>query len=175
MSLLSLAPCVRSVFPGDEVSLRRLSPATSLEHESRIAAHSSGDALYLVAAQDDLVMGHVLLLWSGSRHRHVRQALGVFPEIARLYVAPEYRSGGIARGLLRAAEAAASDRGIDRVGLAVEPATPAEHLYLSSGYLQAPLGPFDSPLALDDRGEALTHRVQYLTKPLVGFEAALMG
>ena len=65
-------------------------------------------------------------------------------EIKRMYVAPDSRGSGVATALLRALEAAATDRGWTTLRLETGPAQPeAMRFYEREGYRQIPLfGPY---------------------------------
>ncbi len=76
---------------------------------------------------------------------------GTGGEIKRLYVAPACRGQGVARHLLRALEAAASNRGCRRLELETGPFQPeALGLYASLGYeRRGPFGHYtDDPLSV---------------------------
>ena len=76
---------------------------------------------------------------------------GIGGEIKRLYVAPSCRGQGVARHLLRALEAAASNRGCRRLELETGPFQPeALGLYASLGYeRRGPFGHYtDDPLSV---------------------------
>jgi GNAT superfamily N-acetyltransferase len=126
---------VRSLEPPELRLVADSMPARPLEkHRERLEQQRRGEALYLVAWDDGVPIGHGLLRWRGR--------LG-FPQVEDLFVNPDRRDEGIGTRLLDAAELEARRHGHDRLGLgvAVENAG-ARRLYSRRGYAPAGLQPY---------------------------------
>jgi GNAT superfamily N-acetyltransferase len=132
---------VRPIVPGDIESLAYHVKPKPLLHETRAQLQRDGRAVYLVALDDEMAVGHAFLKLPPLGDEHPR--LPDVPEVEDLYVVAGRRSRGIGGRLLAEAERAATDRGYRRVGLAVgiENAG-AQRLYARAGYDDTGLGEF---------------------------------
>jgi predicted GNAT family N-acyltransferase len=82
-----------------------------------------GEALHIVAVDDDRVIGTCRLLLRGSVAR-----------LGRLAVEPDHRGNGVAAAILSQADGAARDAGADAISLHAQ--TYALELYLRAGYAE---------------------------------------
>ena len=132
---------VRPIVPGDVEPLARHVKPTPLLHTARSELQRHGRALYLIALDDTVPLGHALLKFPPLGSEHPR--LNGVPEVEDLYVAEGVRSNGIGTRLLNEAEERALAHGYTRTGLAVGVEnTRAQQLYERTGYTDASLGEF---------------------------------
>jgi ribosomal protein S18 acetylase RimI-like enzyme len=148
---------VRPIRPGDAEALARHVKPAPLLHEARAQLQRDERAVYLVAADDEVPVGHALLKLPPLGTEHPR--LPGVPEVEDLYVAAPCRSNGIGSHLLKETEHVARQRGFDRVGLAVAVRNvAARRFYERAGYEDAGLGEFWI--------EGARETCRYLVKPL---------
>ena len=110
-------------------------------HALDLESLKQDNVLFFVARDDDrLAVGCCAVVLHAA-----------YGEIKRMYVAPRCRGRGIARGLLRALEAASTNRGCRLLKLESGPFQPeALGLYAALGYeRRGPFGPYaDDPLSV---------------------------
>lgn len=94
-----------------------------------------GVILY-VAFKDEQIAGTIQLHLSQKQNGLHRA------EIAKLLTHPQYRSNGVARALLKEAENRAKAEGRSLLVLDTREGDPSNHLYRSSGYVEAGKIPF---------------------------------
>ena len=111
------------------------------KHRERLARQEAGEAVYLVAWDAGLPVGHLLLKWGGAGAEPMASRLRDCPAVEDFTVRPEYRSQGVGSHLLDTAEGLARGRGFERIGLSVGVEnTRARALYERRGYADAGLG-----------------------------------
>ncbi|MCZ6636365.1 MAG: GNAT family N-acetyltransferase [bacterium] len=88
-------------------------------HRRRFGLQKRGKLVFLIAWQSRIPVGQVLLQWQGGDNAAIQPKPRPYPEIASLFVAPEYRLKGIATQLIDTAEAIARQRGYTHIGLCV--------------------------------------------------------
>jgi ribosomal protein S18 acetylase RimI-like enzyme len=116
----------------------------SSHQRDRAAAHASGIATFLLAWEDAVPLGYLLIKWSGADEEIVHRLIGHSVELNAITVAAEHRSGGIGSALIDAAERRVRARGYSRVGLAVGLTNiRAARLYERLGYQTWDHGTFD--------------------------------
>jgi GNAT superfamily N-acetyltransferase len=92
---------------------------------------------YVTAWLSDLPVGHLYVKWDGSTDHEVRSRIPPrTPELSNVSVwPPTWRSSGIGRALVHAAEAVVKARGFEQVGMGVEVTNErARRLYERLGY-----------------------------------------
>lgn len=109
------------------------------KHAQRIARQERGEALYLLACDNDRILGHLVLKWDGPGHPLVRTLVEHCAEVEDFVVDPERRSQGIGGAMLDGAGEEARARGIARLGLGVGHGNPrARALYERCGFVLVP-------------------------------------
>jgi ribosomal protein S18 acetylase RimI-like enzyme len=104
----------------------------ALHHRERFGMQEAGTAVYLLAWRGDELAGWCTVL-TASKYGHVRQVLGVFPEMNALEARPQRHGTGTK--LITYAENIARARGATLIGLAVEVSNHgARRLYERLGY-----------------------------------------
>jgi GNAT superfamily N-acetyltransferase len=94
-----------------------ISGLLTCEHESLIGAD---DITLWVGVTEDSICGHVNLHWTGFRTNDFAEKFPDTPVLNGLAVWPEnLRKQGIGKALVRIAEASATSKGFDRIGLDV--------------------------------------------------------
>jgi len=141
------------------------------KHADRSVRQSEGRVVYLIAWYNGAPIGHALLKWQGADEDHIASVLqGTCPDVEDLFVLESFRSQGVGRRILDAAERLACERGFQYIGLSVGVDNPrARALYERCGYRDAGLGPLREHLEyLDASGRRQTwdEICVYLTKPL---------
>lgn len=125
---------VRLCSESDLVLLNKAIPEPGY-HERRFEQQQTGKASYLLAWQNGVPVGHLLIKWEGSGPQ-VNKYLPEVPELNAIGVfPPEKRSQGIGRQLIDRAEMIVKDKGFKQVSLAVEiDNSRAKELYEKLGY-----------------------------------------
>jgi GNAT superfamily N-acetyltransferase len=141
------------------------------KHADRSIRQGKGQVVYLIAWYNGAPIGHALLKWQGAEEDQVVSALqGMCPDVEDLLVLESFRSQGVGRQILDAAERLACERGFPHIGLSVGAGSPrARSLYEHLGYRDAGLGPLHEHLEyLDASGQRQTwdETCVYLTKSL---------
>lgn len=140
------------------------------KHIERFISQENGDALYLVAWDGKLPVGHLLLKWRGTADEPVASEIKDCPDLEDLFVCPDYRSSGIGTRLLECAEHAAAKRGDTRIGLGVSVDNPrARSLYERLGYIDTGLDEYEAGgvyIERDGSERTWSEVCVYLTKPL---------
>ncbi len=139
-------------------------------HERRFAAQQDGKGSYLLAWQNGVPVGHLLIKWEGSGPQ-VNKYLPDTPELNAIGVwPPKNRSKGIGGQLIEKAEGMAKEKGFKQVALAVEiDNSRAKELYEKLGYKDWGHGEyFDEWVEKGDDGEEIQHKdpCYYLVKNL---------
>ena len=139
-------------------------------HRERFALQQEGHALYLVAWQEDVPVGHVLLEWTGTTTMPIAALVEHCPNIADLFVCPEHRSRGIGSRLLAVVESLVQQHGYPQVGLGVAiDNVRARALYERCGYQDAGFAAYPLEwVGVDEQGheQLRTEICIYLIKPL---------
>lgn len=144
----------------------------AFRHRPRLMLQDAGRASYLVAFEDGMPVGHLLLKWGGGTDVVVWEHLDVAtcPEVEDLRVREDRRREGIGSALMAAAEARARASGYPRIGLGVGAGNEgARALYERRGYRDAGVPRYDvADPAVDADGDPSSRRetVLYLVKPL---------
>jgi Acetyltransferases len=125
-------------------------------HYERFLSQRSGILIYLIAWQNGLPIGSVMLRWKGKSLPTLEQRYPGCPHLIDLYVVSAYRSCGVGTRLLEAAEAAARQRGYTHIGLSVALENRrARSLYTRRGYQDAGLDSYYiSWTEIDGEGKA---------------------
>lgn len=144
-------------------------PAQS-HHESRFDEQIAGRGSYLIAWQNGIPVGHLLIKWRGSGTQ-VSKYLTDTPELNAVGVwPPEKRSQGIGKQLIETAERIAKEKGFKQVALAVEIDNHrAKVLYKKIGYQDWGHGVyFDKWVEKDMNGKDIQHNdpCYYMVKQL---------
>lgn len=122
------------------------------KHMERLTRQEKGDAVYLVAWDEELPVGHLLLKWRGTSDDPLAPDIKDCPDLEDLFVIPNHRSSGIGSRLLECAEQAAGGRGNTRIGLGVGVDNPrARRLYLRLGYRETGTGRYETGGVYIDR------------------------
>jgi GNAT superfamily N-acetyltransferase len=159
-------PVLVATFPEDGA-------APTNRHIDRFARQQRGEITCLAAWDGRLPIGYVFLRWPGSPDATEQaRSLGCV-ELGDLSVAEHARRRGAGRMLLEAAEALATRRGYDVLGLEVTESNPfndaARALYRRLGYRDAGFGTFISGYTYWD-ADGQPHRDEephrYMTKRL---------
>lgn len=153
----------------DLAMLNKAIPAPGY-HEKRFAMQQYGKGSYLLAWQNGVPVGHLLIKWEGSGPQ-VNEHLADVPELNAIGVwPPQRRSQGIGRQLIDKAEAMVREKGFKRVALAVETDNSrAKELYEKLGYKDWGHGEyFDAWTEKAKNGEEVQHKDPcfYLVKGL---------
>jgi GNAT superfamily N-acetyltransferase len=127
---------------------------------------------YVTAWLSDLPVGHLYVKWDGSTDHEVRFRIPRTPELSNVSVwPPTWRSGGIGRALVGAAETVVKARGFEQVGLGVEVTNErARRLYENLGYRDWGFGIYHDQWAeaAEDGTEVLhVDPCNYLVKKLI--------
>ena len=145
--------------------------AAPQKHSDRFARQEKGEAVYLVAWNANLPVGHLLLKWQGTADEPMASDIGDCPDLEDLFVCPEYRSIGIGTRLLECAERAAKERGHAQIGLGVSVDNPrARSVYQRLQYVDTGLGEYETGGVYVDRDgseRSWTEVCVYLTKYLM--------
>jgi GNAT superfamily N-acetyltransferase len=163
---VDVRPC--TVEDIDRLRAQDLPPQDIQHHEERWTAQQSGEAIYLLAWQGNVVVGRVTLLFR-SKYPEVTRLLGEVPEMNALEARPQGQ--GIGTATIGAAEHEAARRGASVIGLAVELGNDgARRLYERLGYVEWDHGlVVDRWKERDDRGEVVREHADecfYFTKRL---------
>ncbi len=166
---VSVRPCTASDVDVLETAIP--SPGQSRFHARRFDAQVRGESTYLIAWHGEQPVGHLGLRWAGPRSPCAQPSLADAPEIWAVGTwPPEARRQGVGTALLLEAEAAALERGFDRVCLGVEiENTNARRLYKRLGYRDSAVGAYeDSWTSTDDDGREVVNTATcvYLVKRL---------
>ncbi len=113
-------------------------------HTKRYEQQKNGDAVYLLAVQGSIPVGHALLKWKGATDEPITANLSEpAPDVEDLFVHEEHRNRKVASRLLGKAELLARDRGYKQIGLSCgADNTLARALYDQRGYLDSGIAPY---------------------------------
>lgn len=152
-SQILIRPAVPEDIPRLEAHLTRRMPGT---HGDRVAMQGRGVAVYLIACEGALPVGHVLVEWDASPPT----VFPPYPILSDIAVHPGHQSRGIGSQLMAQAEDLAAQRAYRQVGLDVAVDNlRARALYERRGYRDSGLGTRGHRWAfLDDVGQE--HRQQ---------------
>lgn len=151
---------------------RGLPQRSRFVHHGRFAEQREERLRYLIAWRADVAVGHAVLIWPESRHASEFAEREWCVEVGDIFVVPWHRRRGAARALMAAAESAALEHGVPKLGLATaldEGYAAARCLYAELGYTDAGHGVFLQTAAIpDDLGgrQVFTGTLVYLTKTL---------
>ncbi len=117
MSPITITPCTEKDL---EQVIAKLPPfGLAHHHRSRFSEQLAGIATYLIAWQEDIPIGTVLISWHGDGHARVDDFLPNTPSIKALAVRPDLQSKGIGTQIMQSAENLVKEKGFGQVGLAV--------------------------------------------------------
>lgn len=96
----------------------------------RIEKSQEGTVAYFVAEENEVIVGHILLKFYG------KDTAPSYPDIEDAFVKEAERSKGIGTLLIQKVEIAAKEKGVNKIGLAVNPTLnhKAKALYERLGY-----------------------------------------
>ncbi|NIM04814.1 MAG: GNAT family N-acetyltransferase [Armatimonadetes bacterium] len=138
-------------------------------HAFRYTRQQDGRSTYLIAWLGEVPVGHLDLRWQGAEESLIaQQHLAEHAELNGIVVLSEYRSQGIGRRLIAAAEQMARERGFREacLGVNIENAR-ARSLYERLGYRDWGHGVVEATWLLpDEHGTRHTEQVIYLRKEL---------
>ena len=144
--------------------------AAAKKHSVRFMRQAKGEFEYLVAWNEELPVGHLLLKWRGTASEPMTPKFEDCPDLEDLFVIPDCRSIGIGTRLLECAEQAVRERGYARIGLEVSVDNPrAKSLYQRLGYRDTGTGQYESGGVYVDKDgseKSWTEACVYLIKPL---------
>lgn len=121
------------------LSAQPLSTGLPDKHHNRIALQSQGHMEYILALQDDTLIGHLLLKWNGPEDPFLKRMLPPCAEIEDFMVAEEWQGRGIGSAMLEFAAARAREHGETRLGLSAGIANErARALYDRHGFVVMP-------------------------------------
>ena len=139
-------------------------------HRDRFAQQHRGSAVYLMAWQEERLVGHLLLTWHGPTVEPVASCLAECAEIQDVAVREDLRSRGIGTRMLAVAEDLAWQRGARLLGIGVALDNPrARTLYGRLGFADSGCGEYEVGWPYIDRdGQQRWHeeRCVYLVKQL---------
>lgn len=156
---------IRPATPADLPELIGVKPDAPL-HQERLDRQARGEVAYLVAGvAEQSVLGYVLVKWRGDSHH------SEFPMLEDLLVRPPVRGRGVGSRLIRHAESLCRVRGVQRLGLGVNPTDNlrAKELYERLGYQNAGEPPrYDIYAVTDETGQRRLYEDRWilLTKDL---------
>lgn len=146
------------------------------KHRERFNRQQKGVVTCLIAWNEKLPAGHVLIEWAGSTDEPMASVLETCPDFQDLWVLPDFRSKGIGSKLLDAAENLAGQREYAQVGLGVSiDNRRARSLFARRGYKDAGLGHYvTGGHYLDRQGkqQPWSEICDYLIRPLWNFRSA---
>jgi GNAT superfamily N-acetyltransferase len=148
---------------------RHFSSGDSRLHAFRYARQQEGHSVYLIAWLAEVPVGHLDLWWQGAEDcPSAQQHLDGCPELNGIAVLPEYRSQGLGRRLIAAAEQMARAREFREMCVGVEPEnTRARSLYERLGYRDWGHGVVEAYWLLPDQhGRRHAEQAVYLRKKL---------
>lgn len=100
-------------------------------YTQRIIETNEGRSTYLVAGQDDQVIGQVFLKYYGTK------TYPEYPNMEDLFVGEDFRDQGVGTALIKECESRTKEKGFTRIGLSVNPSLnkKAMSLYEKLGYV----------------------------------------
>jgi GNAT superfamily N-acetyltransferase len=122
---------IRLAHNSDLEQLKLIKPSITTETvQERLALQIKQKAEFFVVDTEKELAGFALLKWFG-KPTHPE-----YPDIEDLYIKESYRGKGLATMLLQECEKKAKDKGVTKIGIAVNPSEncPAKKLYLKCGY-----------------------------------------
>jgi len=163
---------IRPAEPRDIEPLKTALPKREPNRDvERLAMQGRGEAVYLLAVQDDIPVGRLLLQWGGAKD--VPSGEGVAtdaPAIEDLFVLKEHRNRKVVSRLLESAERLAAERGYKQIGLSFGTEdTAARDLYEKHGYVDTGVPPYTVGGKYTDaegKEQEWTEEVVYLVHPL---------
>jgi GNAT superfamily N-acetyltransferase len=109
------------------------------KHGERLDRQERDEVLYLLAVQNERIIGHLLLKWDCPEDLHVRSLIPTCAEVEDFVVAPEKRGAGVGSRMLDFAGSQCVERGTSRLGIAVGIGNPAaQSLYERRGFTLVP-------------------------------------
>ena len=146
-------------------------------HRDRFAQQRRGSTVYLMAWQEERLVGHLLLTWHGPTVEPVASCLAECVELQDVAVREDLRSRGIGTRMLTVAENLARQRGARRLGIGVALDNPrARALYERLGFADSGCGEYEVGWpSIDQDGQQRWHdeRCVYLVKQLSSGERAV--
>ena len=123
---------LRDVVSGDLATLSVIKPTKALHHD-RMRDADSGYIRYMVAEQENTIIGFGLIVFKSPE---TWTKMRVLPAIVDLYVKPDFRSQGIGTSMIHEMEKTAFKRGCSEIFIGVDPDfnQRAYSLYLRLGY-----------------------------------------
>ena len=117
--------------------------ASSKKHRKRFDRQQEGHAVYLVAWDEGLPVGHAFVKWDGSSDQPIASKVGRCADIEDLFVRHDWRSKGVGSQMLDRASTLAKREGYSRIGLGVDVDNPrARSLYERKGFADSGLGEY---------------------------------
>jgi GNAT superfamily N-acetyltransferase len=109
------------------------------KHGERLDRQERDEVLYLLAVQNERIIGHLLLKWDCPEDLHVRDLIPSCAEVEDFVVAPDKRGAGVGSRMLDFAGLQCVQRGTTRLGIAVGIGNPAaQSLYERRGFTLVP-------------------------------------
>lgn len=140
---------IRPATARDADALKAAFPDNAARQAERIERQTTGEETYLLAVQNEIPVGHLLIKWNGAPDEAIIAGLAaampgvVIPDLEDLFVAPEHRHRRVGSRLLEAAEQMAKTRGFTRVGLSASAENAdGRALYAERGYTDSGIAPF---------------------------------
>jgi GNAT superfamily N-acetyltransferase len=135
------AATIRRASGADLAQLESLPFSAGLQtkHGERLDRQDRDEVLYVVACQDDAIIGHLLLKWDCPEDPHVRSLIPPCAEVEDFVVAPDRRGAGIGGRMLEFAGSQCMLRGVRRLGIAAGNGNPAARtMYERRGFVPVP-------------------------------------
>ena len=162
---------IRTVIPADIPLLdQQVKAAFGRTFTQELAEQEQGIHSLFIAAAGGLIYGWSFIRWLGPRDPKAAELFPDAPEIYRLEVLEQHRSGGIGQRIIEALEDEARARSYPAISLGVDHENPRAYaLYQRLGYqvttLDAYYDEYDYPLPDGEVGRA-KDLCRYLVKPL---------
>lgn len=139
--------------------------------KARYGAQKSGDGVYLIAWQNNIPVGHLMVRFFTTNNYLKDQGINI-PYLEALEVKKEFRNQGIATSLMEEAEKILKSKGFTKVGLAVGVNNDnAYKLYEHLGFSEDPtIDKFLVSWILEDKfGKQITDQEMcvYMTKKML--------
>lgn len=135
-----------------------------------INEYNKKEAVWILALDDELQVGHIRIRWGGTRNEHAKKFIHDTPNLEAFGVKKDYRLRGIGSKILATAEAKVRAHEYQKVGLSVEIINGlALSFFKKRGYKKWKHGIYKvewNEISKDNKIRKKTTRNIYLTKPL---------